>query len=179
MVVGPPQDSARPPCCRMGSAGPSGASGACGGHGQAAGCGLHDRSAPTPVGRTTCWFLPGGSLLWETGLLVSLSPPGRKLCPPPRDVGPLGQWRLRVPSGLWLEVALLGSSRATVEMSSTPFPLPGSAASLTGSLGPGDGLSCSLWHAGGSHIRHEVLPRPGLAHGDTPRWPRPSPTFLQ
>lgn len=87
MVVGPPQDSARPPCCRTGSAGPSGAPGECGGHGQAAGCGLHDRSAPTPVGRTTCWSLPGGSLLWETGLLVSLSPPGRKLCPPPEGRG--------------------------------------------------------------------------------------------
>lgn len=125
MVVGPPQDSARLPCCRTGSAGPSGASGECGGHGQATGCGLHDRSAPTPAGKTTCWSLPGGSLLWETGLLVSLPPPGRKLCPPTRDVGPLGQWRLRVPVGLWLEIALVGSSRAVVEMSSAPFPLPG------------------------------------------------------
>ena len=35
-----------------------------------------------------------GSMFWETGLLVSMSSQDRRLCPPSRDMGPLGQWRL-------------------------------------------------------------------------------------
>lgn len=68
--------------------------------GRAPGCGLHHTSILHPTshpGLEDHLLVPAvGSLLWETGLLVSVSSQGRRCCPPRRDMGPLGPGRLVV-----------------------------------------------------------------------------------
>lgn len=67
-------------------------------------CGLHCTSILHPTSHTNLedhlLTSAGDSPLWETGLLVNVSHHGEGHCPPSRDMGPLGQGCLRVPSGL-------------------------------------------------------------------------------
>lgn len=85
---------------------------------RALGRGLHCTSILHPTFHTNLedhlLTSAGGSPLWETGLLVSVSRQGERHCPPSRDMGPLGQGCLWVPSGL-IEVALVRGSPALME----------------------------------------------------------------
>lgn len=66
-----------------------------------------------------------GAVLWEIGLLVSVSSWDRRLCPPSGDMGPLGQWRLQGSSGLWTELALVGATQQCGDVLSTSFSFCG------------------------------------------------------
>lgn len=70
---------------------------------------------------TSAW----GSVLWEIGLLASVSSWDTRLCPRSRDMGPLGQWRLQDSSGLWTELALVRATQQCGDVLSTSFSLCG------------------------------------------------------